>query len=279
MAPLPVPLNLASDCSSCAGLCCVALPFQRSREFPVDKAAEVPCGNLAMDARCQIHEKLRPAGWIGCTEFECFGAGQRVTQQLFDGATWRENPSIAGPMFAAFRVLQPVHEILFYLSQALAIPLPGKLTAEVQELEARLRSAAGQDAAALAGLDVGAARAAAGPLLAQVSAVVRDRARAEGRAPAQLPVHLRARAELMGRNLTRADLRGADLRGALLIGARLDEASLDSTDLLGADLRDASVRGTDLGNALFLTQPQVNSARGDLRTRLPHGLSRPGHWT
>ena len=49
-------------------------------------------------------------------------------------------------------------------------------------------------------------------------------------------------------------------------------------DLLGADLRDADLRGCDLSTALFLTQPQVNSARGDASTRLPTGLARPGHW-
>lgn len=60
-----------------------------------------------------------------------------------------------------------------------------------------------------------------------------------------------------------ADLGGADLREA---------------DLIGADLRDADVRGADLTGALFLTQAQLNAARGDAATVLPAGLSRPAHW-
>lgn len=272
------PLLLVSDCASCAGLCCVALPFQRSREFPVDKPAEEPCANLAADARCRIHERLRPAGWIGCTEFECFGAGQRVTQHLFAGASWRDDPSIAGSMFAAFRVMQPVHEMLFHLTQARTAHLPAALRTRVHQLEAELRAVSGQAPEVVAGIDVVAARARVGPVLAEVSAAVRERARAEGRASKHLPRGVGPRAELMGADLAGADLRAADLRGALLIGVRLDAARLEATDVLGADLRDASVRGTDLSGALFLTQPQVNSAAGDQRTRLPAGLTRPSHW-
>jgi len=70
----------------------------------------------------------------------------------------------------------------------------------------------------------------------------------------------------------------ADLRGALLIAADLRGADLDRTDLLGADLRDADLSGADLSTALFLTQPQLNSARGDASTRLPTGLRRPPAW-
>ncbi|MFD2352498.1 hypothetical protein ACFSTC_29280 [Nonomuraea ferruginea] len=32
--------ELKADCASCSGLCCVALPFSRSADFAVDKAAE-----------------------------------------------------------------------------------------------------------------------------------------------------------------------------------------------------------------------------------------------
>jgi hypothetical protein len=38
------------------------------------------------------------------------------------------------------------------------------------------------------------------------------------------------------------------------------------------------VRGADLGDALFLTQPQVGAARGDAATAIPPVLSRPAHW-
>lgn len=30
--------------------------------------------------------------------------------------------------------------------------------------------------------------------------------------------------------------------------------------------------------SIFLTQAQVNSAKGDMHTKLPKGLQRPEHW-
>ena len=34
-----------------------------------------------------------------------------------------------------------------------------------------------------------------------------------------------------------------------------------------------------LTGAFFLTQPQLNAARGTAGTRLPTSVTRPGHWT
>lgn len=48
--------------------------------------------------------------------------------------------------------------------------------------------------------------------------------------------------------------------------------------MIGADLRDADIRGTDLSNSIFLTQSQINSAKGDDSTSIPSTLQRPAHW-
>ncbi|WP_425519715.1 pentapeptide repeat-containing protein [Streptomyces auratus] len=47
---------------------------------------------------------------------------------------------------------------------------------------------------------------------------------------------------------------------------------------MGADLRDADLAGADLTGALFLTQAQLNAAKGDAATTLPPSLTRPAHW-
>ena len=86
-------------------------------------------------------------------------------------------------------------------------------------------------------------------------------------------------ADLIGAKLKGADLRGANLRGAYLIGADLRGVDLGTAALLGADLRAADVRGADLSGCLFLTQPQVTAAKGDISTRLPVALTPPAHWT
>ncbi len=64
----------------------------------------------------------------------------------------------------------------------------------------------------------------------------------------------------------------------MLIGADLHSARLRRADLTGADLRDADLSGADLAESLFVTQAQLDAARGDAATRLPPSLRRPAHW-
>ena len=84
---------------------------------------------------------------------------------------------------------------------------------------------------------------------------------------------------LVGANLAGSDLRGADLRGALLMTADLTGADLRLADVNGAAMLNADLRGADLSGCLFLTQSQLDSAKGDAATHLPAGLIRPAHWT
>ena len=172
-------------------------------------------------------------------------------------------------MFAAFAVMRSLHELLWYLNEALALPLADSFHEDLNELLAATErlTFCGHDE--LVALDVNAHRHRANAVLLRVSATVRHRA---GYAGAD------HRADLAGKDLRDAGLAGASLRGALLIGADLRGADLSFADLAGADLRGANLRGTDLESSLFTSQPQVDSARGDSRTRLPSRLSQPTHW-
>jgi uncharacterized protein YjbI with pentapeptide repeats len=58
----------------------------------------------------------------------------------------------------------------------------------------------------------------------------------------------------------------------------MEGCSLKGTNFLGADMRDAVIGNTDLSESLFLTQMQVNSARGNSGTLLPEKLTRPTFW-
>ena len=239
---------LSSDCSRCFGLCCVLLPFAAESGFGIDKPSGTPCLNLLPDDGCGIHDTLRQDGWPGCTVFECFGAGQQVSQVTYAGVSWREHDNL-GEMAAVLSLMRQLHEMLVHLGEV-DRRSPDPATGPVRK-EIELLTAAEPEPLLL--VDVDDLHQRVGELLADASDRVRRRwpARAD-----------RTRADLAGRRLP-DDLRGADL---------------DDVDLLGADLRDADVRGCDLSSALFLTQPQVNAARGDARTRLPASLSRPGHW-
>ncbi|SDG68186.1 Uncharacterized protein YjbI, contains pentapeptide repeats [Lentzea fradiae] len=253
--------ELKGDCANCFGLCCVALPFTRSADFAASKDAGTPCRNLLADHRCGIHTELRRKGYTGCTVYDCFGAGQRVSQEVFGGVSWRE----AGrePMFAVFPLVRQLHELLWYLAEARRLDPHDDLDAAFAEVD---RLGAGSPEEILA-LDVAEVRAKVNVLLLRTSERLRSSAKSY------------RGADLIGARLRNKNLSGADFRGAYLIGADLTNADLSRADMIGADLRGADVSGADLSTCLFLTQPQVNAARGNARTKLPAVLSRPAHWT
>jgi hypothetical protein len=232
----------------------VAPAFAASADFAIDKPAGRPCPNLRDDFRCGIHAQLRERGFPGCEVFDCFGAGQQLTQVTFGGRSWREDA--APDQFAVFPVMRQLHESLWYLTEALELPVP-TLHDEVRTALAHVERLTTGSPNDLAALDVAVERRAVGDLLGRVSDLVR------GSGP-----DLR-NADLMGRDLRRRDLHGANLRGAYLIGTDLRGADLGTADLLGADLRAADVRGADLSRCLFLTPPQAAAARRDMSTRLP----------
>jgi hypothetical protein len=268
--------RLRADCTRCTGLCCVAPAFAASADFAIDKPAGRACPNLRDDDRCGIHAQLRERGFPGCTVFDCFGAGQQTVQVTFAGAPhWRDSPEQAAAVFAAFGVQRLLHELLWYLAEALALDAAAPLHRELAAAHERAAGLAAAGPDELAAVDAGALQAEAGALLLSVSELARAgvRPRAGGRRRADS-----RNADLVGADLRRGDLRGVSLRGALLIGADLRGADLHLTDLLGADLRGADVRGADLSGALFLTRRQVAGARGDAATRLPAGLEHPAHW-
>ena len=261
---------LRPDCDKCTGLCCVAPAFSVSADFPIDKPAGQPCPNLGADFRCGIHASLRDRGFRGCAAYDCFGAGQWVSQEVFAGADWRADPDIAPRVFAVFSVVCQLHELLWYLTEALDLAATRLLHPALRAARDDTEGLACGSVAALGALDVAAYRQ-------QVNALLRG-ASSLARASSMGPAVDRRGADLIGADLRAADLRGADLRGARLIGADLRGTDLALADLTGADLRGSDLSGADLREALFLVQSQVDSAGGNRRTGLPPGLRRPAHW-
>lgn len=260
--------ELRADCTRCFALCCVAPAFSRSSEFAIDKPAGVPCLHLADDHLCSIHDRLRPEGFAGCAAYDCFGAGQRLAQQTFGGRDWRTHPELAAPMMAGVRVMRGIHEVLWYLREALALDTSDPIRAELAAVADRVEQAAGSAADELAGVDLKALRTSAEAPLREASRLARS-----GLGGAD-----HAGDDLTGADLRGADLRGVSFRGALLIGARLGDADLFRVDLLGSDLRGAELGGARLAGSLFLTRTQLGGALGDRRTTLPGDLDRPRHW-
>jgi hypothetical protein len=173
-------------------------------------------------------------------------------------------------MFEVFSIMRDLHELLWYLTEALTLqparPLHGELSLALKKTERLTHN--GPDA--LIELDVAAHRRAVNALLLRTSELVR----------AEVPHKKKdyRGAGLIGAKLKGADLRGANLRGAYLIRADLRGADLRRADLTGADLRDADLRGADLTESIFLIQSQLDAAKGNTETKLSPPLTRPTHW-
>jgi uncharacterized protein YjbI with pentapeptide repeats len=263
--------ELHADCARCVGLCCVALEFAASADFAIDKPAGRPCPHLQMDFRCAIHSELRRNGFPGCAVYDCFGAGQHVSQVTFAGVDWRGRPDLAPRMFTAFGFMRQLHELLWYLSEALALESVQALYPELRFARLETERLSDLDRVALIDVDVAAHRERVNALLRQASALARADVRPRGID--------RSAADLVGKDLRRMNLRGANLRGARLIGAKLSGTDLALADFTGADLRGADLRAANMDTSLFVTQSQLESSVGDMATRVPTMRVRPKHWS
>lgn len=252
--------DLKIDCQNCFGICCVALYFSKFEGFPQDKVAGKACSHLSKDFKCSIHQDLSKKGFKGCIAYDCLGAGQKVAQVTYKGVDWKQasNPEI----FDVFLVMRQLHEMLWYLTDASLQKLESALKESIDKMILKLETVTKQDSTTLLALDIESYRDEVNQLLRQVGTLSSERF---GK-------------DLMGKNLTKKNLVNADLRGALLIAANLKGQDLSGANLIAADLRDADVRGAKLDKCLFLTQSQINTAKGDKHTLLPAYLTRPMHW-
>ena len=258
---------LRIDCEKCCGLCCVALYCMKTDGFPENKAAGVPCRHLRSDFRCDMHECLAEKKMKGCLGYDCFGAGQKVTQKVGENGNWKTNPEKAKEQFQVFAVVFQLHQMAWYLLEALTLTTDQKQQTEITALIAKNEQLSAAAPDEILSTDVAAYREKVNGILKQVSRQVAGR-----------PVAKKATKDFFGKNLSGKNFDGSDLSMALMIAADLEGASLRGTNFLGADLRDANINNTDLSKSLFLTQMQINATRGNSKTKLPKNLVRPSHW-
>ncbi len=270
--------DLYADCQQCFGLCCAALYFSTMDGFPQDKMPGVPCRNLSEDFRCNIHGDLWNRGLKGCISFDCFGAGQKVAQVSFAGRDWIKDTESAGQMFEVFLVMRHIHELLWYMADALSLPATKSIHDELSQKFEEILQITTLSPESLLELDIVSLRESVNQLLLKTSELVRADVWSKERTRPKKRKSYRRGADLLGADLRREDLTGANFRGACLIGANLSGNTLKGADVIGADFRDADIRRADLSEVVFLTQAQLNAAKGDRHTKIPKTLAPPNHW-
>lgn len=129
------PPDLSANCESCAALCCVVFAFDKSDSFGIDKAACEVCPNLDESDRCRIFDDRLEMGFGGCIAYDCHGAGQRVTREVFNGRHWREDPALKERMGAALSVMRRVHELLLLLRSTKSFVLSAEESKTLRGLE------------------------------------------------------------------------------------------------------------------------------------------------
>lgn len=271
--------ELRADCTNCFGLCCTALNIIASSDFPINKPAGTPCSNLQSDYGCQIHSDLRKKGFKGCTVFDCLGAGQVVSQVVFNGQSWRGNPKIGEKMFRVFPIMEQLHEMIAYTAEALSYNISNDLSDRLNKHLIELQNATKLNAERLESLDLITYRFPLNKLLSETSKYIRETIIAMLPGTKNPDSYNHERVDWMGKKLIGKDLRAFDLRGAYLIAANMRDTDLRGADFIGADLRDADLRGANLSTSMFLTQMQINSAKGNEKTILPTHLDKPMHWS
>lgn len=263
--------DLRADCENCFGLCCVALPYARSADFAFDKDSGTPCRNLQSNYLCGIHKDLRNKGFRGCSAYECFGAGQKVSQVTYKGMDWCSNKDVAQEMFDVYPIVQQLHEMLWYLHEVLTINSAKSIHKDVKQSIEDTENLTNKSTEFILSIDVAEHRSKVNKLLIRASELVRSQVSKKQK-------NIRRGMDYLGEKLRDADLKGANLRGALLIATDLRNADLRWSDVIGADFRDADISGANLNGSIFLTQAQVNAAKGKKHTKLPAALVPPAHW-
>lgn len=109
----------------------MALAFDRGDDFDIDKPALTPCPNLDAEFACTIHATLAANGFGGCVQYNCLGAGQRVTQEVFAGQNWRDYPHLMPAMAEAFAAMRVIHRDLELFIAAQKLSLPDSVRADL----------------------------------------------------------------------------------------------------------------------------------------------------
>ena len=261
--------SLKSDCTKCSGLCCTALFFSKIDGFPENKQAGKACFNLQENFQCKIHEELEKRKMKGCIGYDCFGAGQQVTQSVYFGQTWQNSPGQAKEIFEVYIAMFKLYQIRYFLLESLAI-IPAKMLRNnikllIEENEIICNSKP-QD---IMIFDIEKYRNRANIFLKQVCSLLQKSLNCENK---------KCPSNFLEKNFENKDFRGLDLSTKLLIAANFNNCVFDGTIFLGADVRNADFSNADLRDAVFLSQAQINSAKGNRNTKLPQYLDYPFTW-
>lgn len=257
--------DLRIDCAKCSGLCCVALYCSKTDGFPENKEDGVPCKHLQSNFQCDRHAQLVKKNMKGCLIYECVGAGQKVTKMYAESGNWKTNPKQSKEIYEVFLIVHQLHQMLWYLAQALGVTTDDKLANEIGLLIQENEQITSQGPGILQSYDLEGYRT-------KVNKILRTLTEKQAKGSNE------QNKNYFGKNLKGKNLEGKDFSRALMIASNLEHCNLRGANFLGADMRDMNLKNANLSESLFLTQMQINSAKGNKMTNIPSYLVHPSTW-
>lgn len=225
--------------------------------------------HLQKDFRCQIHNELEHRNLKGCIGYDCFGAGQHVTQTIYAKQTWQSMPQSTKEIFDVFVVVFQLYQMRYFLLESMIIDPAKSLKGNISELLEENVMICNSHPSAILSFDIEDYRRRVNILLKQVCRLLQESMRYQSKDHPS---------DFAGRNFAYKDMRGLDLSTKLLIAAKFNHCVFDGAIFIGADMRDTDLSDADLKEAVFLSQGQINAARGNKNTKLPPYLDYPITW-
>ncbi|MGL5615254.1 MAG: pentapeptide repeat-containing protein [Sarcina sp.] len=256
------------DCFKCSGLCCTALFFSKIDGFPENKVAGKPCSSLKNDYSCSIHKDLEKRNMKGCMGYDCFGAGQFVTEKVYKGESWRTLKNKSEEFFNTFTIAFQFYQVSYYLEEARIIAVAKEFHEDIDKLIKENEFFYDSNPEDIIAFDIEKYREKANVILKRVSKSVVENFKNNNKAINSF----------FGKSFKNKNMNGLDLSMQLLIAANFEGCTFKGTIFLGADTRDCNFSNADLSEGVFLTQGQINSAKGNRNTKLPKHLDYPVSW-
>ena len=260
--------RLVSDCSRCSGLCCIALYCFKSDGFPQNKPIGKPCINLMGDYKCRIHNDLESMGMKGCIGYDCFGAGQYLTEEVYRGVTWQTQPERVKEICDLYIFMYRMFQLRFFLYESKKLVSSETLLPEINQLLQENDAMCRLPVEELYEQPIDSYQAKVNHILKK-SCVELSKFIGAGNSK---------ETNFLNRNFKGKDLSGFDFNMKPLIASNFENCKFKGATFIGTDTRDANFNGADLREAVFLSQGQINAAKGSRRTKLPKHLKYPVTW-
>jgi hypothetical protein len=110
--------------------------FRAVQGFGFDKPPHAACRHLDNDGRCAIHDERIARGFAACVGFDCYGAGQRVVEDLGIAMDWSESAHDAALVCSAYASYLVLHRLMATLTvAATALPRPSRAQLRLRRRE------------------------------------------------------------------------------------------------------------------------------------------------